>query len=72
MNGAKKPAPCAFCDGSGQLSSFKGESRFLLTIEECPHCCGTGRDLSGSAEEAKTPSVGRTGPVSVDPAAKKA
>ncbi|WP_417912980.1 hypothetical protein [Candidatus Electronema sp. TJ] len=39
----KKPAaPCPACGGSGQLSFFQGESRFLLTVEECPHCCGTG------------------------------
>ncbi|MGX9727509.1 MAG: hypothetical protein ACTFAK_09390 [Candidatus Electronema sp. VV] len=35
-------APCPACGGSGQLSSFKGESRFLLSVEECPLCCGTG------------------------------
>ncbi len=34
--------PCPACGGNGQLSSFKGESRFLLTVEECPLCCGTG------------------------------
>ncbi|WP_417914343.1 hypothetical protein [Candidatus Electronema sp. JM] len=38
----KPPAPCPACGGSGQLSSFKGESRFLLSVEECLLCCGTG------------------------------
>jgi peptidylprolyl isomerase len=39
---ADQHIPCPACGGSGQLSSFKGESRFLLTVEECPLCCGTG------------------------------
>ncbi|MEN8189774.1 MAG: HU family DNA-binding protein [Thermodesulfobacteriota bacterium] len=34
--------PCAFCNGSGQISYFKGVSRFLLSEEECPECGGTG------------------------------
>jgi DnaJ-class molecular chaperone len=34
--------PCTFCHGSGEICSFKGVSRFLLTSEECPHCSGTG------------------------------
>lgn len=33
---------CDFCNGSGETSSFKGESRFLLTTEECPVCGGMG------------------------------
>ena len=33
---------CAFCGGSGQLSFFKGVSRFLLTTEECGECAGSG------------------------------
>jgi DnaJ-class molecular chaperone len=33
---------CPACGGSGQLNSFKDESRFLLTVEECSLCCGTG------------------------------
>ncbi|MDH3329303.1 MAG: hypothetical protein OEM01_08730 [Desulfobulbaceae bacterium] len=33
---------CVSCGGSGQISYFKGESRFLLTTEECPECNGTG------------------------------
>jgi DnaJ-class molecular chaperone len=46
--------PCSACGGSGQLSSFNGESRFLLTVEECPLCCGTGLALE---EEKKTRDV---------------
>lgn len=33
---------CEFCDGTGQISSFKGVSRFLLSTEECPQCAGLG------------------------------
>ncbi len=33
---------CPTCNGSGQISYFLGESRFLLTYEECPDCMGTG------------------------------
>ncbi len=35
-------SPCPACGGSGQLNFFKGESRFLLSVEECPACCGFG------------------------------
>jgi DnaJ-class molecular chaperone len=38
----KQPAPCPGCAGSGQTSYFGGESRFMLTWEDCPDCCGTG------------------------------
>ena len=34
--------PCDMCGGTGQRCYFKGESRFLLSWEECPACCGTG------------------------------
>ena len=34
--------PCPACGGTGQLNFFKGESRFLLSAEECPACCGFG------------------------------
>ena len=33
---------CEFCSGTGQLSFFKGLSRFLLSVEECPECAGLG------------------------------
>jgi len=36
---------CEFCSGSGQVSFFKGVSRFLMSVEECPHCGGTGMQL---------------------------
>ncbi len=34
--------PCEACGGTGQISYFQGESRFLLTHEECQDCFGTG------------------------------
>jgi len=37
--------PCETCAGSGQISYFKGVSRFLLSWEECPECSGTGYQL---------------------------
>ncbi len=36
---------CNACGGTGQISFFQGVSRFLLTVEECPECAGTGRQL---------------------------
>jgi DnaJ-class molecular chaperone len=33
---------CDTCGGSGQISYFKGVSRFLLSCEECPDCAGLG------------------------------
>ncbi|RJX22036.1 MAG: hypothetical protein C4563_04020 [Desulfobulbus sp.] len=44
--------PCATCGGTGQIGFFQGESRFLLTWEECPRCLGTG--LREAPEEGRT------------------
>ena len=44
---------CPGCNGSGQISFFQGESRFLLTMEECPECCGTGILMKRSAGERR-------------------
>jgi DnaJ-class molecular chaperone len=48
---------CPSCGGSGQIQFFQGESRFLLTVEECPECCGTGyivnSDKSSGLENRK-------------------
>lgn len=41
--------PCETCGGSGQISFFKGVSRFLLSIEECPECAGLGFIFSPKA-----------------------
>lgn len=49
---------CEICNGSGQLSSFKGVSRFLLSWEECPRCAGLGylitRDTGSDAPTGNT------------------
>jgi hypothetical protein len=34
--------PCELCGGTGQRSYFKGESRFVLSWDDCPGCCGLG------------------------------
>lgn len=47
----EKKSVCNTCGGSGEIGSFKGESRFLLTMEECPACCGLGYILLESAQE---------------------
>lgn len=33
---------CDTCGGTGEIGFFQGESRFMLTREECPVCCGLG------------------------------
>ena len=33
---------CNTCGGSGEIGFFQGESRFFITREECPVCCGFG------------------------------
>ncbi len=48
------PPPCPACGGTGQISFFQGESRFLLTTEECPNCFGLGHLLPGKdADDSK-------------------
>ena len=58
---ALKKETCQTCGGSGQVSSFQGVSRFLLSWEECPECCGlgyiVGKDGGGEVEEAKDASL---------------
>ena len=44
---------CDICGGTGQVSYFKGVSRFLLSTEECSECAGTGYQL-GISDEKKT------------------
>jgi len=41
---------CNICYGSGEIRSFKGESRFHLSVEECPECCGLGFIISASED----------------------
>ena len=47
VNPEEERQPCPFCGGSGQQSSFKGVSRFLLSVEECPECAGLGYSVKG-------------------------
>ncbi|MCK5341291.1 MAG: hypothetical protein KAJ60_09470 [Desulfobulbaceae bacterium] len=44
---------CEVCGGSGQISFFKGVSRFLLSCEECPECAGLGYKLPADEEAEK-------------------
>lgn len=37
---------CEICEGSGQVCSFKGVSRFVLSWEDCPLCGGMGFTVS--------------------------
>ena len=37
---------CEICNGSGQISYFKGVSRFLLSWEDCPECHGSGYQVA--------------------------
>jgi DnaJ-class molecular chaperone len=54
--------PCPACGGSGQLSQFKGVSRFLLSVEECPACAGLGYTLPSEEESSENQSPeARTG-----------
>lgn len=49
----KQNRPCPGCGGSGQSSYFAGASRFMLTWEDCPDCCGTGVVLDETEPELK-------------------
>ena len=53
-NEEKKPV-CEVCDGSGQICSFKGVSRFALSWEDCPVCGGMGFLLPGDEEQEPAP-----------------
>jgi hypothetical protein len=45
---------CNICYGSGQINSFKGESRFHLSVDDCPVCCGLGFVISSDDESEDT------------------
>ena len=40
---------CNTCGGSGEIGFFQGESRFFITREECPACCGCGYVIEDEA-----------------------
>jgi DnaJ-class molecular chaperone len=42
---------CPGCAGSGQISFFKGVSRFLISSEECPECAGLGYILKDDGQQ---------------------
>ncbi len=44
---------CPSCGGSGEICFFQGESRFLLTREECPACLGLGYLLEEPSPDKK-------------------
>ncbi|WP_448873359.1 hypothetical protein [Desulfobulbus propionicus] len=43
---------CSTCGGSGEIGFFQGESRFFITREECPACCGLGYVLEDEEDES--------------------
>jgi DnaJ-class molecular chaperone len=45
---------CDTCGGSGQISYFKGVSRFLLSVEECDACNGIGYTIVEDDEKNST------------------
>lgn len=48
----ENPKICDICQGSGEVSYFKGESRFLISNESCPACNGSG--FMDSASDSTT------------------
>jgi DnaJ-class molecular chaperone len=60
MAGKEQRKTCDICGGSGQLSFFKGVSRFLLSTEECSVCAGTGLQLDAAGVEAADDQTGKT------------
>ena len=50
--GNRKPV-CNTCGGSGEIGYFQGESRFFITREECPACCGLGYVLEEEPNKAE-------------------
>lgn len=64
---------CNMCNGTGQISYFKGVSRFLLSEEECPECQGLGFSLMEDEEEhPEENDKGQPGPKSDDANKKRA
>lgn len=50
---------CPVCLGSGQISYFKGVSRFVLSHEDCPECLGMGFLIVPDDQETPPPSPDR-------------
>ena len=49
---------CNTCGGSGEIGFFQGESRFFITREECPACCGFGYVMDEDEPHGTTDSPG--------------
>jgi DnaJ-class molecular chaperone len=65
MSDKQEPAkpdqtPCPSCGGSGQLGSFGGVSRFVISWDECDECCGTGFILTDQDTGKADTSPGKT------------
>lgn len=52
---------CGTCGGVGQIEFFQGESRFLLTSEECPQCFGTGYIIENKSKNQEFDSIDEKG-----------
>lgn len=48
----QKSTSCPWCNGTGQISYFGGESRFMFTWEDCSDCCGTGLVFEAPEEKS--------------------
>ena len=61
---AEEKKVCPTCGGSGEIGFFQGESRFFITREECPVCCGVGyvleEDTSGATPKDTSQSPPKT------------
>ena len=55
----KQKKICDVCGGIGQVSYFKGVSRFLLSTEECDECAGTSFYLNSDPEKTKNDKAGK-------------
>ncbi len=42
---------CDSCGGSGQIGFFQGESRFVISWDECLECNGTGMQDDENSEK---------------------
>ena len=58
---------CDQCHGTGQRCYFKGESRFLLSQEECPACCGLGFIETSEADAAREAAAPGAAPATETP-----
>lgn len=60
---------CELCEGSGQISYFKGVSRFVVSWDECPECGGLGFVFANDGESSPQDEADRPRPTR--PAKKK-